>query len=165
MDDTLTWDLLPADGGPRRASLADMGGATVEDEDPLPDEATMIHGGMLNRLQRQVAAHEKAVIAVGFTVTFSAGTPSIAQVTGPPAAAVVGTFTVVDNGVGDTTIRWPVDTLPPSVLGPMSSLNSLTAGNGIGCVLGTFGGLPGVRVTTWDATNAPADVNFTVVLR
>lgn len=161
----LPWDLTPTDGGPRRASLEDMGGATVEDEAPFPDEATMIHAGMMNRLQRLVAAHDKAVIAIGISVHFAAGAPVITQVTGPATAAVVGTFTVVDNGVGDTTIKWAVDAFPPSVIGPMASLNDLTLGNGIACALGTFGGLPGVRVKTWNGSNAAADVDFTVVVR
>jgi hypothetical protein len=161
----LTWDLTPTDGGPRRASLADIGGATVENDDDAPDEATMIHAGMMNRLQRTAAAHDKAIPALVISVHFTAGTPAITQATGPAAAAIPGTFTVVDNGAGDTTIKWPVDTFPPSVAGPTAGLNDLTLGSGIACALGTFGGLPGVRVKTWDGSNNAADRDFTVTIR
>ena len=145
---------------PRRGSLQDFGGATVENEDPLPDEATMLSADLCNGLQRAVAAHEKAVFTLGITVTFPATTPVVSQVTGGPEAATIVTITPNDNGLGDTTLSWPAGTFAASILGPMVSLNDGTVGGGATAELVANG----VRVKTWTGASTPADRPFTVVI-
>lgn len=158
---TLPWDLTPAEDGPRRGSVEDYGGATLEDEDPAPDKATMLYADLCNGLQRGVAAHDRAVFAVGIGVHFTGSTPAITQVTGPGEAASIGTsFTVTDNGTGDTTITWPAGTFPPSVLPPMVARNGGVVGGGIDVVAVTNG----VRVRTWNGSNAGTDYDFTVTV-
>lgn len=145
---------------PRRGSLQDFGGATVEDEDPLPDKATMLYADLCNGLQRAVAAHEKAVMTLGISVTFSGGAPVVSQVTGGPAAAIIDTITPDDNGTGDTTLSWPAGTFAASILGPMPALNDGTVGGGITAALVANG----VRVKTWTGASTAADRPFTVIL-
>lgn len=145
---------------PRRGSLQDFGGATVEDEDPAPDKATMLYADLCNGLQRAVAAHEKAVFTLGITVTFSGGAPVVSQVTGGPEAAIIDTITADDNGDGDTTLSWPAGTFAASILGPMPALNDGTVGGGITAELVANG----VRVKTWTGTSTAADRPFTVVI-
>lgn len=145
---------------PRRGSLQDFGGATVEDEDSAPDKATMLYADLCNGLQRAVAAHEKAVFTIGITVTFSGGSPVVSQVTGGPEAAIIDTITPTDNGDGDTTLSWPAGTFAASILGPMPALNDGTVGGGITAALVANG----VRVKTWTGASTAADRAFTVVI-
>ncbi len=157
---TYPGDLTADDGGPRRGSLQDFGGASIENEDPLPDEATMPCADMLNGLQRAVAAHEKAVFTLGITVTFSGSDPVVSQVTGGPEAAIISNISVTDNGLGDTTLEWPAGTFAASILGPMPALNDGTVGGGITAALVANG----VRVKTWTGASTAADRPFTVII-
>ena len=157
---TYPGDLTADDGGPRRGSLQDFGGATLEDEDPQPDKATMLYADLGNGLQRAVAAHEKAVFTLGITVTFSGSDPVVSHVTGGPEAATISAITPTDNGLGDTTLTWPAGTFPASILGPMPALNDGTVGGGITAALVANG----VRVKTWTGASTAADRPFTVVI-
>jgi len=158
---TYPGDLTVDDGGPRRGSLQDFGGATVEDEDPAPDKNTMLYADLVNGVQRAVAAHEKCVMTLGISVTFDGGgTPVVSQVTGGPEAATIVTITPTDNGDGDTTLSWPAGTFAASLLGPMPGLNDGTVGGGITAALVANG----VRVKTWTGASTPANRAFTVVI-
>lgn len=150
---TLPWNLTADDGGPRRGSLADYGNATVEDEDTAPDKDTMLYADLCNGLQRAAAAHDRAVFAVGFTVTVPAGTPVLSQVTGPGDVTLdLLNFTLTPNGAGDFSITWPANSFPAAILGPTASLNDDTVGGGINPRLITNG----VRVLTWTGASTAA---------
>lgn len=145
---------------PRRGSLQDFGGATVEDEDPLPDKATMLYADLCNGLQRAVAAHEKAVMTLGISVTFSGGAPVVSQVTGGPAAAIIDTITADDNGTGDTTLSWPAGTFAAHLLPPTVTINE----DADALAPRAFYVANGVRVKTKDDGAVATDMAFTVII-
>lgn len=158
---TYPGDLTADDGGPRRGSLQDFGGATVENEDPLPDEATMPCADMLNGLQRAVAAHEKAVFTLGISVTFDGGgAPVVSQVTGGPEAAIISTITPTDNGNGDTTLSWPAGTFADHLLPPTVSINEDVDA----LAPRAFYVANGVRVKTKNDSGVATNMAFTVII-
>lgn len=153
---TLTFDIAP----PRRPSLDDCGGATlINDAVDPPDPQTMPYAEQLNQWAKQIARFGGSIAVARFSIVFSAGTPSIGQFVCLPTAPITGTFTVTDNGNGDTTISWPADTFPPSVLKPMVALNEDVA------ALAPVAWMPNatsVRVKTRDSAGTLADIGFTV---
>lgn len=155
----LTWDIDP----PRRPSLDDVGGATLEDHaSKPPSKATMPYAAQLNQWAKQVERLAALVPSFGVTVTFSGGgAPSVTQFTAMRTTVENADFTVTDNGTGDITIEWPAGTFPTSVLGPMAALNDGTVGGGITAALGANS----VRVKTWTGAATPADRSFTIVVR
>ena len=156
--DTLTWDIDP----PRRPSLDDVGGATLQDHaSKPPDKATMPYADQLNQWAEQIERLAAMIEGVGLSVTFAAGTPSVSQFVAMRTTTVIGDFTVDDNGTGDTTITWPANTFPPSVLGPIVSINS----DSDALAPRAFLVANGVRVKTKDSAGVAADLNFTVLWR
>lgn len=156
----LTWDIAPEDGGARRPSLQDVGGATVMEVAPYPDKASMIYADQINELQRQVAAQGKVADAARISVHYASGTPNITGATGPGTAVVPGLFTVTDNGTGDTSITWPDGTLPIPTPGlqPSATINSVGAFS-----LSAAYVTNGVRVRTYtSSTGSAVDADFTV---
>lgn len=159
-EEVLTWDIDVSDGGARRPSLGDVGGAVVEDEAPLPDKGSMIYGALINQLQKQVAAQGAVADAARISVHFASGTPSVIGATGPGTAVVPGLFSVTDNGTGDTTLTWAAGMLPIPTPGiqPGATINAVGA-FAISAVYVTNG----VRVRTYtSSTGAAADADFTV---
>src|SRR5262245_60676525 len=126
--DDLTWDISP----PRRPSLDDCGGASIQDHAQFPpDRTTMPYAAQLNQWAKQIARMGGMVPAAKFSVTFSGGTPSISQFACMPTAPEIGDFTVTDNGAGDTTITWASGTFPTSTLSPEATRNGGASGGGI----------------------------------
>lgn len=160
--ETLTWDLDAADGGPRRPSLDDVGGATLEDDAKYPpDRSRMPYAAMLDQLQKQAAAVGAVVESLVLSVEFSGGTPAAVAFTCPRTGLELSDFDVNDNGVGDTTITWPADTFPPELTRP-----ELTINEDIGEMVGgtAVSVANGVRVRTYRASGA-RDLAFTVTRR
>lgn len=156
----LTWDLAAGDGGPQRPTLAYMGEASlVDDSDYPPVAPTMPTSLMLNQWQRQLAAQGKVVGALGISVRFSGGTPSVYKFTTPGDSMVLGDITVTDNGDGDTTLSWPANMLPVSVLEPSVTYNGSTTGTAPTAAMATA---TSVRVYTFNASGVAADRDFTV---
>lgn len=157
--ETLTWDIEAADGGPRRPSLEDVGGATLEDDaDDPPDPQTMPYAAQLNQLQKQAAAVGKVVPFVAYSVHFASGTPSVVASTMPRSSVPV--FTPSHPGAGDTTITWPAGTFPPATLQPIAVLNQ-DVGELVGITAVQV--TNGVRVRTYRATGGAADLDYTVL--
>lgn len=159
--DTLTWDLLVADGGARRPSLDDVGGAVLIDDpdDPPPVDGEDIYAAMGNQWAGQIQAIGKTVFSVAISVTFSGSTPSIAGIMATGTNVDASAFTVTDNGVGDTTLSWTSGDLPPMTCSPMASLNGTTP------ALAPAASKPtatSIRIVTKDASNVAADLPFTV---
>lgn len=154
----LTWDISP----PRRPSLSDLGNAAIQDHaSKPPDKATMPYADQLNQWAKQLERLAAMIEGVGLSITFAAGTPSVSQFVAMRTTTVIGDFTVTDNGAGDTTITWPANTFPPSVLGPIVSINS----DSDALAPRAFLVANGVRVKTKDSAGVAADLNFTVLWR
>ncbi len=158
----LPWDIPGELGGPRRGSVEDYGGAQLEDEDPAPPrDGSMLYADMGNSLQLAAAAADKVHFALGISVTLDlSNNPALSKATGPAEAAVLGTVTLTANGAGDVSLTWPANTFPPSILGPIATLNDGTGGGGISAVPITNG----VRVYTKNASDVAAYRAFTVLV-
>jgi hypothetical protein len=158
----LSWKLEAADGGPRRPSLADVGGATLEDDTEYPpNRETMIYADEANQWQMQIVAMGGVVPSLVLSVEISGGTPAVVAFTCPRDDLEIDDFTVTDNGTGDTTITWPADTFPPELTRP-----ELTINQDVGALVGGTA-VPvtnGVRVRTYDGSGAE-DLHFTVMRR
>lgn len=155
----LTYDDTP----PVRPALEDLGGAAKENDPnfpPIPGVMPMAEED--NQKTQQIAAFAKVVPLAILTVTFAAGTPSIANVKALGTNVTAASFTVVDNGDGDTTIWWASGTvLPPTAGAPIVSQADDTEIDRIRAFYTTVSGSPAVRVKTkLGATGA--DANFVV---
>jgi hypothetical protein len=162
---TLTFDQDP----PHRPALSELGGATKENDPVFPPDP-VIHptAEEFNQLQKQAEAFGRVAPLARIWVTFSAGTPSIAAVQALGSAVVASSFTLVDNGAGDTTIWWrtgagaPAGALPPTTGGGcvVSQTDDVEIDR-IRAFLTTVSSNPAVRVKTkLGATGT--DANFVV---
>ena len=158
----LSWDIELDDGGPRRPSLADVGGATILDDAPAPDKSRMLYADLCNQVQKQVAAVGKVVSIAEISVEILAGVPAIVGVIAPGTNVLIASFDApTDNGAGDTTITWPDGTLPPASGKPEASMDT------DGSYLAPYAQnvTNGVRVKTRNAAGALTDGNFTVRIK
>ncbi len=155
--DELTFDIVP----PRRPSLDDCGGGKlIDDAENPPDPETMPYAAQLNQLQKQVARFGGSVAVARFSIVFNAGTPSIGQFVCLPTGPITSTFTVTDNGNGDTTISWPANTFPSSVLKPAGlTLNEDVAAQ---APVAWMPDANSVRVKTRNAAGTLTDIVFSV---
>ena len=155
----LTWDTAAEDGGARRPSLEDLGGAALEDDenDPPPDTGEMHYALMDNQVIKQAQATAKVAPGAIVSVTFSGSTPSITKAKGPGGAIATTTFTPTDNGVGDTSITHAAGALPPQDCEPEGTVNGATPG-----MISVRSISNGVRVVTKDKDGNAVDLPFTV---
>ena len=155
---TLTYDLTIGDGGPRRPSLADVGNATLVDDDPAPDKASMPYADQLNQWALQIAAMGRVCPVAIVLVTISAGTPAVANVTAPGTNVGVSSFSVVDHATGDTSLTWASDLLPaPLVPGKVSIYGATPGMISLDVVSVTE-----YRVRTLNSAGAAADLHWIV---
>lgn len=162
--DTCSWDLDAGSGGPRRPSLADMGGAQLEDDDPNPDPSDP-SADPLNQVQMQIAAIAKVMPSAVLLLHFAAGVPFVTVVSAAGTAVDTSIFTVTDLGTGHTQITWPAISSPPTL--PSPSL----AGGGIAFPIANTANFAsavsttnGIVVFTFDHSNAAADVDCTILV-
>ena len=161
----LTWDIALVDGGARRPSLEDCGGADVENDDPPPDETSELTALKCNQWSRQIAAMGRMLPSAGVGIRFNAGVPVIYQATGPGEQVVAEDFfTVVDVLTGHTEIRWDEGTLPIPILPPVVSRNTMSAGSEAAEYIVESDVIVGVSVMTWDGTNTLADHDFILTI-
>lgn len=160
-DDVCTWDVAPSDGGARRASLEDLGGAHVEDDVPGPDKGKDLFAGLVNEFGRQLAGVNRIIGAARVWVRVWAGTPSVYRATGMGLVVDATFFRVTKVATGVFQITWTEGSLPPMVGEPETSLNS-----GPGQIWGVW--MPntpnGVAIHTTDGSGQPGDQNFVVTL-
>lgn len=162
---TLTWDILAGDGGARRGSLEDMGGADVENDLPLPNQSKDLSAEKCNQWSRQLAAVNRMISSSGISVVFDSGDPIVLQAIGPGSLVTPSFFEVEDNSNGDTTIRWDEGTLPVPVLQPIACLNTDgTRGSIDAAYEFNSGVVVGLRVRTWNSAGTPTDMAFTVLI-
>lgn len=163
-----TWDGGTGDGGyeaPRRPSVDDVGGDEKLDNDDAPPNAIEHFTSQgWNQKAKQVPALARVSCSCKLEVRFSGGTPFVNRSPGASINIQPSTFTVVDNGLGDTTVTWPADTFPvfecsPTGLTPLSALRALATVEEV---------TNGIRVRSWtlDASGnaTAADVAWTLEL-
>jgi len=109
---------------PRRPTIEDFGGVAKKDDAKYPpNPVTMPTAPDWNEKVRMLAAAWRVIPVAIIPVTFpSPGTPTIGTPTCgneelmPPATP----FTATPNAPGDTTITWPANTFPASIIPPMA---------------------------------------------
>lgn len=89
------------------------------------------------------------------SVHFAGSVPSINKLGCVRSTVSIATFTVTDNGVGDTTIAWPAGTFPTAVVDHWAVVTGAVAAE-IACETLTNS----LRVRTKDNAGAAVDVAF-----
>ena len=131
----LTWDGNDDDELPRRPSTDDLGGdQKVNDDEKPPDDVEHFTASGWNQKVKQISAVAKVAASCKLEVRFDGGVPYVARATSPKSSLPLATFTVTDNGTGDTSIVWPANTFPahgcsPTGLTLLSSSTSVVAGH------------------------------------
>jgi hypothetical protein len=160
-----TWDILPADGGASRPSLAMVGGAQVKDRGAI-DKGSDIYADLINQLQRQVAAMGGVVPTAVVWVRYAAGVGSVYRAIGPGAnVSSLGFFTLDTPGphvVGTTRIKWTAGPLPPLTADPRVAVHEGPCGVPWGKLV--VGDPNAVDVFTVDTSNSAVDLNFSVAI-
>lgn len=140
---TLTWDEDP----PRRPALSDVTNGTKANRPGLvPNPVTQPTAEEDNQKSRQTAALGGIAPMAILYVTFPAGAPTIAAVKAMGTNVVIGDFTPVDNGAGDTTIHWTSSVLPPVWSAPTVSQADDTSIDRLRAFYTTVGSNQAVRV-------------------
>jgi hypothetical protein len=146
----------------RRPSVDDAGGdQKVDDAAYPPDPKEHATAAGWNQQSMQIAAMAKVVGACKLEVRFNAGVPFLQRVSAPGNNVLLETFTVTDNGTGDTTITWPAYTFPEHICSPtgltlFSNSTSVVAGH-------VEEVTDGIRVRTFVAGVA-SNVPFTITI-
>lgn len=111
---TNTFEQVP----PRRPTIDDVGGGGKVNRTPSPDPVRDATAEDFNQLGRQATSAGSMIPLVRLFVTITAGVPAVASIMCPKTSVTPASFTVTDNGVGDTTISWPVALLPTRAAAP-----------------------------------------------
>lgn len=157
---TLSWDQTV----PRRPTIDDLGGGAKENHPTKPpNPVTMATAEDYNQATKQIAAQGRVCPMARVFVTFTAGVPAVSSVQAPGTNVVTGTFTVVDNGVGDTTLWWLATVIPAVGGGAKAFQTSDVAIEECRAFYTTSGANPAVRVKTLFGGVA-TDANFAVEL-
>lgn len=154
------FDVVTRTGGtnvPHRPTLDDFDGCQCLNAVSPPDPVTMPTAPAWNTMGRTLAAYARVVPALVATVRFDAGTPSLESLSSCREGLAV---TVVDNGVGDTSITWDADAVPPPIADPMASVTDATTDAHIR----SYPITNGVRIVTKNLAGAAADVRFSVLV-
>ncbi|NUP08463.1 MAG: hypothetical protein HOW73_20630 [Polyangiaceae bacterium] len=133
---TNTWEILTG-AGARRPSLDDLGGAQWEDDltDPPPKDGKHLYADAVRQLWMQVHALARVAPFAVLTVDFNLSEPFIDALQSPSTLLTAGgglgaggSFELVDNGQGDTTIQWLIGTLPTTGCDPTLTINHDSTG-------------------------------------
>ena len=106
--DTLTYDQTP----PRLPVLDDLNGGTITNDTEFTPNVGDPNALGMNQSDRQIVALANVAPAMHIEVHFASGTPSIYGLWGLPTTMSAGSFTVVDNGAGDTSVTHTGGLLP-----------------------------------------------------
>src|SRR6478736_5325268 len=115
---------------PRRPTTDDLGGDAKQDNYEFPpDDVEHFTAGGWNQLVKVAKALSKTAALCKLELGFDAGAPFVAAAPALSGNVTLATFTVTDNGTGDTTVTWPANTFPPAACAPtgLTLLSSLTA--------------------------------------
>ena len=153
----LTFDIVP----PRRPSLEDVGGAALSDDamnPPIPPK--MPYAAQLNQWALQIQRQGALMPIAIFSVRFAAGAPVLDSFACAPTAPITATFTLTDNGAGNTTITWPAGTFPTAIVKPSVTITEdIAALTPIALNVSN-----GVQVKTRNAASALTDMAFLVLV-
>lgn len=156
-----TWNGgIGADGPelPRRPSVDDLGGDQKQDNNEAPpDDQEHFTAGGWNQKVKQISASARVTASCLLDVQFDGSAPFLAAFSCPRDNLTSATFTLTDNGTGDTSITWPADTFPPHVISPsgFTPFGSAVVDGRVEKITN------GIRVRTRSAGSA-ADVPFTI---
>lgn len=147
---TLTFDQDP----PHRPALNELGGGAKENSAQYPpDPVKHPTAEDDNQKSRQAEAFGRVAPLARLWVRIVAGTPAVYNVQALGNNVAIGSFTVTDNGVGDTIISWktgtgaPAGALPAAV-GVKAVQTDDTEIDRIRAILTTFGADPAAEVKT-----------------
>ena len=154
--DTLTFD----EAIPRRPAIDDVGGGLKANAATPPDPVRDATAEDFNQLSKQAVAHGRVIPLATLFVT-NAGTPAITAVLAPGSSIDATDFTVVDNGVGDTTIHWVVTKLPVRTGAPKVSQTDDVEIDRLRAFYTTASGNPAVRIKS-NLTGVATDCSFVV---
>jgi len=112
---------------PHRPSVDDFDGCSCINATNPPDATTMPTAPAWNSIGRTLAAVGRVVPVAVFTVRYLDNTtPIVENVVCTNGALQPVNFQVTSNGVGDVSITWPADSLPPAACDPIASVGGLT---------------------------------------
>lgn len=134
---TSCWDMVEDDGGARRPTLEDLGGAELEDaagSDAPPRDGSELYADMVNQNHSAIAGACRTVPLLTFTLRFVAGAPEIASFQCVREDFEVANLTLADAGNGNTTVAWDDWRLPPMTCDPHLTINEFSASVNTGCV-------------------------------
>jgi hypothetical protein len=159
---TLTFDESPT---PRRPTIDDLGGGAKQNATSVPDPVRQATAEDFNQTTKQIAAMGRVIPLATVFVTISAGVPTVSGVLAPGSSVSTGSFTLTDNGAGDTTISWAATLLPTRSVGAKAFQTDDVEIDRIRAVYGTASvptaNSPAVRVKTKLAA-VGTDCNFGV---
>ena len=159
MTTTLTYDESPS----RRPTVADLGGGLKEDDqDYPPDPVTMPTAADANQTALLLAAIDAVTPVLSIDVEILAGVPTVVSVRCKKTGFVVGDIAAVDNGAGDTTLRWAAGTFPTGTGKPRAWCNDTSRARAVTAYLYSATGYEGVQVESESDTGSNVDSNFTV---
>ena len=146
---------------PRRPGIQDVGGAAFVDDQAYPPDPTTFPSAKDENQKEWLIVGLAAVAPVAvLTIDLTSGNPVLASLATMSQVVVPATFTLTDNGNGDTTISWPAGTFPPSYGRPRITLDSDGAFLAPTYVLSTNS----LRVKTRNSAGTLTNASFTLVL-
>lgn len=119
-DDTYTWDLEEADGGPRRGDIDDLGGDEVRDRTPAPHKGAEPHAGMYNERGRHIAGLERMGASARLDIEHNGSAWVIVGIKAMGTNVTASTFTLTPVATGNMKVSWPAYTLPAQEMKPIS---------------------------------------------
>ncbi len=161
--DQLTWDM----DVPRRPSLEDLGGATLENDTRFPpDKRRMPYAEQLNQWAKQLERLALLAPVADFEVQFSGGVPVLSSFRANRTNLVLADLTITHVGTGIVEITWaktdglgnPIQVFPAPRRSPQAHLAEDVAA----CAPFAANITGGVSVKMRDQTGALADIGFIV---
>jgi hypothetical protein len=117
-----TWDGDPTNGvAPYLPGTADFGGDDLENDADYPPIAGQTpDADGWNQFVKQLVSLGRTTAMAKIEIHFdvSTGTPFVFAVVAMGNAVTTASFTITDNGNGDTTIAWPAGTFPAALVAP-----------------------------------------------
>lgn len=146
---------------PHRPSLDQLGGDKwINDPKYPPDPETMPYAEAMIQNNQVVSGLCRINGVAKISVSFAAGTPSVAYFKAMGTLVAIANLTVTDNAAGDTSVTWPAGTFPVREMNP----DSLTINEDV--AITEMRALPianGVRVIT-KAGGVATDAGWTVTV-
>src|SRR5512145_585498 len=147
--------------GPHRPSLSNLGGDKKLNDTAHPPDQDGPSAEEWNEKTRLVHMMAGICPVLAVTIDFDAGVPYVTKFWAANDTLMAESLTLVDGGIGNTTIEWPEGKLPASALDPMLTVNAAALDRGK-AILDEVART--VQVLTFDASGAPADGRFSLMI-